>query len=226
MVAVLAVSGCASVSPPVEPSMRPAELPAGNYWWYLRFRMEWLEGNPPAWHTDLLLADLVVRPVLELHRADIALWRFHRRAARDSAGHQFSFIFYATPETARDVYAEIDASPALGLARAGGRVTAVLQDDPLHPSRPERADTSDPAWSAALRTAWPDYLMGASRMWLSLVSQLAAPPPPAAASFKELDDAYVRADAAVTAVWREEGRHAFLHHLNALFGYEPLQMRF
>ena len=158
--------------------MRPAELPAGNYWWYLRFRMEWLEGNPPAWHTDLLLADLVVRPVLELRRADITLWRVHRRAARDAAGHQFSFIFYATPETARDVFAEIEASPALGMARAGGRVTAVLQDDPLHPSRPERADTSDPAWSAALRTAWPDYLMGASRMWLSLVSQLAAPPAP------------------------------------------------
>ncbi len=226
IVMLVAASGCASVSPPVEPPARSAELPAESYWWYLRFRMEWPEGEPPAWHTDLMLADLVVRPVLERRQADIALWRFHRRAARDAAGHQFSFIFYASPATARSVFEDVSSSPALGLARAAGRVTAVLQDDPLHPSRPAPADTSDPAWSAALRSAWPDYLMGASRMWLALVSQHAAPPPASPASFEEMDAAYARADAAVTVVWRDEGRHAFLHHLNALFGYEPLQMRF
>ena len=226
IVLLVSASGCASVRLPVETPVRPAQLSAGGYWWYLRFRVEWPEGKPPAWHTDLMLADRVVRPVLERRQADIALWRFHRRAARDGAGHQFSFIFYASPATARGVFEDVGASPALGLAQAAGRVTAVLQDDPLHPSRPAPADTSDPAWSAALRSAWPDYLMGASRMWLALVSQHADPPPESPASFTEVDAAYRRADAAVTAVWHDEGRHAFLHHLNALFGYEPLQMRF
>jgi hypothetical protein len=224
---LLALSGCAAVTPAVDsPAVRPAVPSADAFWWYLRFRMDWPEGKPPAWHMDLLLADQVVRPVLERRQADIALWRFHRRAARDGAGHQFSFIFYASPATARGVFEDVGASPALGLAQAAGRVTAVLQDDPLHPSRPAPADTSDPAWSAALRSAWPDYLMGASRMWLALVSQHADPPPESPASFTEVDAAYRRADAAVTAVWHDEGRHAFLHHLNALFGYEPLQMRF
>ncbi len=227
LVWLLAASGCAAVTPAVEsPAARPAEPSAGAFWWYLRFRMDWPEGKPPAWHMDLLLADQVVRPVLERRQAGITLWRFHRRAARDAAGHQFSFIFYATPETARNVFAEVDASPALGLARASGRVIAVLQDDLVNPSRPGRGDTGDPAWPAALRTAWPDYLMGASRTWLSLVSQMAAPSPSAASDFAETEGAYARANASVTAVWREEGRHAFLHHLNALFGYEPLQMRF
>ena len=226
IVLLVSASGCASVRLPVETPVRPAQLSAGSYWWYLRFRVEWPEGKPPAWHTDLMLADRVVRPVLERRQADIALWRFHRRAARDGAGHQFSFIFYASPATARGVFEDVGASPALGLAQAAGRVTAVLQDDPLHPSRPAPADTSDPAWSAALRSAWPDYLMGASRMWLALVSQHADPPPESRAGFTEVDAAYARADAAVTAVWRDEGLHAFLHHLNALFGYEPLQMRF
>ncbi len=27
---------------------------------------------------------------------------------------------------------------------------------------------------------------------------------------------------AVDDMWRQEGRHAFLHHLNAVFGYQPL----
>lgn len=224
---LLALSGCAAVTPAVDsPAVRPAVPSADAFWWYLRFRMDWPEGTPPAWHMDPLLADQVVRPVLERRQADIALWRFHRRAARDGAGHQFSFIFHATPETARNVFAEVGASPALGSARAAGRVAAVLQDDPLNPSRPGRGDTGDPAWSAALRTAWPDYLMGASRAWLSLVSQMAASVPPAASDFADVEAAYKDANASVTAVWREEGRHAFLHHLNALFGYEPLQMRF
>jgi hypothetical protein len=223
---VLAALGCVSVGPPVGIPSPHAALPGGASWWYLRFRMEWPEGRPPMWHTDLLLADQVVRPVLERRGTDIALWRFHRRAARDGAGHQFSFIFYASPETARAVFTDIDASAALRLARASGRVAAVDADDPDHPSRPGRADTSDPAWSPALRDAWPYYLMGASRMWLDLVSQLASPPAEADAGFADWDAAYARADTAVTAVWQAEGRHAFLHHLNALFGYEPLPLRF
>jgi hypothetical protein len=227
LVCMLAAYGCAAVTPALEPpAARPAAQSADAFWWYLRFRMDWPEGKPPAWHMDLLLADQVVRPVLERRRADLSLWRFHRRAARDAAGHQFSFIFYATPETARNVFEEVDASAVLGSALAAGRVAAVLQDDPMNPSRPGRGDTGDPAWSAALRTAWPDYLMGASRMWLSLVSQMAASPPPAASGFVQMEDVYARANASVAAVWREEGRHAFLHHLNALFGYEPLLMRF
>jgi len=215
-------AGPAAVNPP-EAGQFPAAS-AGEGWWYLRFRMQWPEGQPPAWETDLLIADGVVRPVLERHTAEIPLWRFHRRAARDAAGHQFSFIFYASPETARAVFAETEGTPALQLARASGRVIAVVADDPAGPLRTGIGDTSDAAWSPALRDAWPHYLMGASRMWLDLVSRLV--PKPAGSGFGELEAAYTHADAAVTAVWREEGRHALLHHLNALFGYEPLEMRF
>jgi hypothetical protein len=61
-------------------------------------------------------------------------------------------------------------------------------------------------------------------MWLELVSQLARDEEPtgAALSFDQLDGRYASAGAAITTLWQNEGRHAFLHHLNALFGYEPI----
>lgn len=55
-------------------------------WWYIRFRLNWLKGEEPLWYPDLLLADRVVGPVLDARRAEIPLWRFHRRAACDGAG--------------------------------------------------------------------------------------------------------------------------------------------
>jgi hypothetical protein len=225
LVLALTAAGCASVSPSGE-TPRPLVESAESGWWVLRFKIDWPEGQAPSWHTDLLLADRVVRPVLERRAAEIVLWRFHRRAARDAAGHQFSFLFYAPPGTAGVMLAEIESSQDLRLARAAGRVTAVVSDDPLQTLRVGQGATSDPTWSAALQHAWPHYLMGASRMWLELVSQLADPPTGPAASFADLDAAYAAANAAVSDVWRTEGRHAFLHHLNALFGYEPLLLRF
>jgi hypothetical protein len=110
------------------------------------------------------------------------------------------------------------------LAKASGRVTAVVCDDPSAALRPAVADTSDPSWSAPLRQAWPFYMMGASQMWLDLVCEMARGDHATGAplSFDELDKRYAGASAEITALWQNEGRHAFLHHLNALFGYEPI----
>jgi hypothetical protein len=224
MAAILA--GCASwPAPPTVPVLRPAPAPAADSaWWYARFRVDWPEDADPAWHTDVLLAHRVVKPVLDQHRQDISLWRFHRRAARDGAGHQFSFIFFASPETATRVYSAISDHPTLQLARSSGRIIAVISDDTAIVSRPAIADTSDPAWSAPLRQAWPHYMMGASQTWLDLISAMAysEPNPEVLYTFAELDHHYAGINASITTLWQNEGRHAFLHHLNALFGYEPI----
>jgi hypothetical protein len=34
---------------------------------------------------------------------------------------------------------------------------------------------------------------------------------------------YKEVEESVTEAWKKEGRHAYLHHLNAMFGYEPLR---
>ena len=222
----LIVAGCTSVSaPPVVALPRTTTAPLShNSWWYVRFRMEWPDHADPAWHMDLLIADQIVKPSLDRHSQDIAVWRFHRRAARDEAGHQFSFIFFAAAGTAASVFSEISAHPVLAQARAADRITAILCDDPGSGSRPGIADASDPVWSAPLRRAWPYYLMGASQMWLDLISQLARDEASTdvVLNFDQLDERYAGTGAAITSLWQNEGRHAFLHHLNALFGYEPI----
>ena len=126
---------------------------AAQGWWYVRFRLAWPEGTEPAWYRDLILADRVVRPALADNRDAISLWRVHRRAARDGAGHRFSFIFRSTPATAARVYPEIRTNPTLEALQRRGVVTSVSYDDLSRIERPGIADTSDPAWSPQMRTA-------------------------------------------------------------------------
>ena len=35
-------------------------------------------------------------------------------------------------------------------------------------------------------------------------------------------EVYARLNDRLCGIWQQQGRHAFLHHLNALFGYVPL----
>ena len=153
LAAAVFITACTTVPRPpsaVFPySAAPAAADSG--WWYARFRMHWPEDADPAWHLDLLTAHRVIKPVLESHSQDIHLWRFHRRAARDASGHQFSFVFFASSETARKIYTEISQSGSLKLARSSGRILEVAYDDPTTVSRPAISDTSDPNWSAPLR---------------------------------------------------------------------------
>ena len=89
-------------------------------WWYARFRMKWPENTEPSWHIDLLVAHKIIAPVLYGNMADISLWRFHRRAARDAEGHQFSVTFYSSPETADQIFSSLKADKFLKKIKAFG----------------------------------------------------------------------------------------------------------
>jgi hypothetical protein len=43
-----------------------------------------------------------------------------------------------------------------------------------------------------------------------------------ALSLDEYEEFYKEVNATITSLWENNGRHAFLHHLNALFGYQPV----
>ncbi len=211
------------VPAPVKEGMQPSQ----NGWWYARFAMNWPPDKGPSWCLDLLLAHLVVSPVLNQYGNEIVLWRFHRRAVRDQAGHQFSFIFYAPPETAREVFAMLQGNSWLKAIKDRGLVIRDTYDETDTISRPNLEDTSDRHWSPPIQKSWPFYIMGVSEMWLNLIREVASP----AADDKapsNLDDAlalYERVNTSLEQMWQEEGQHAFLHHLNAIFGYQPLMVR-
>ncbi len=174
---------------------------------------------------DLYLAHQVILPKLEQNKQDIYLWRFHRRAARDGAGRQFSFIFYSSPQTAQNIFNTLKTDPLVNDLKSAGLLAKDVYDDPAKSTLPNIEDTGDKNWPASIQKTWPYYIMGASQMWLNLIAEIAAEKladDPAPSSIEEIEAFYQQVDETITDLWQKEGRHAFMHHLNALFEYEPL----
>ena len=223
---MMVVAGCSLTTSGRIPEQvaPPPEIASTEGWWFARFRLQWPEEEPVNWHWDLLIAHKIIAPTLEQFKGDIRLWRFHRRAARDLAGHQFSFIFYASAETAYQIFDALRSNELLAEMKLSGMVIADIYDQPDKIGKPGIGDTSDPNWPSAIQKSWPFYIMGASQMWLNLINETVAdmPPPAAALSLAENEQLYKEVNAIITSLWETNGQHAFLHHLNALFGYEPI----
>lgn len=221
---MLMISSCTSVTPAGEPGLgnKSDETGSGQGWWYASFRFAWPEGSRPQWYRDVMVAHRVIAPVLDEFHGQIKLWRIHRRAGRDGAGHRFSFIFYSEADTARQIYDTIEADPDLTLFRDIGMVTQVQFDDPSIIRRPNLQDTSDPAWPKSIQKNWPWYIQGVSEMWLALVNDLAQ---------KFTNDSleaegYLMVQKSLNHLWAHNARHAFLHHLNAVYAYQPFMTQY
>jgi hypothetical protein len=227
VVLVMVFLGCATTGPGKSAEMikpPPAEIASSDGWWSARFQIHWPPEEEPAWHMDLLIAHKIIAPVLLQYQDRIRLWRFHRRAVRDGTGHQFSFIFYASAETAFQVFDILRSNALLTKMANSGRIIAEVYDNPDRITKPRVKDTSDPNWPSSVQKSWPYFIMGVSQMWLNLISETVADLPTADASLSldEYEQFYIEVNATVTLLWEINGRHAFLHHLNALFGYKPV----
>ncbi|MBU0675688.1 MAG: hypothetical protein KJ950_13685 [Proteobacteria bacterium] len=195
------------------------------YWWRAKFINALDEDEEPRWVSDLMVADLVIEPVIVEYASTLALWRFHRRAVHDANGHIFSFIFYADRQTAAEVFAMIERSPDLARLIQHGLIEKYVGDLGEENDRTNPGATSDGKWSVPLQEVWPAYIMGASVTWLGLINQFFNASGAAEQDFDELVGDYEKVNMALGTLWREEGQHAFLHHLNALFGYEPMLLK-
>jgi hypothetical protein len=193
-------------------------------WWYARFRIQWPEKTEPSWHIDLLLAHKLLSPILYTYKSEITLWRFHRMATRDSEGHQFSLIFYATPRTASGIFNTIQSDPLLIKLKRSGAIIQDVYDDTDNNTAPNIGDRSDPHWNPAIRESWPHFIMGVCQMWLTLITIIAenTPQTKKITSLSKMIDFYRRVNDTITKLWRDQGSHALLHHLNAIYGYEPV----
>lgn len=225
VVAILLAGGCAAPAPktdwqvPVDDAT--AAGAAARRWYSTCFRFTDRAQGRPEWALDLLVADRVAGPALEAHAGDIALWRFHRRAAPDPAGHQFTLLAFTSPDTADALRARFEADPTLARLREAGWLGAVLHGCRADQAKPAPGATSDPAWDASIQASWPWFIMGVSASWLELVRAIARDIPP-----DEADPlpGYRAIDARIERLWADQGQHAYLHHLSAVFGYRPLKI--
>lgn len=226
---VFGLWGCASLSPVMDAGetraqdqSTPGSLPEGEGWWYARFHIDWPEGEGARWHMGTLIGGEVIAPIFDEYYRDVLIWRIHRRASRDGHEHVFSFIFYSTPQGAQRIYAAIQNHAVVRSLLDSGRLTKVTVDDVTRITRPNIEDTSDAGWPISVQMTWPALMMGASRMWLDLVSELASDE----SDIDDLEARYRKVQDDLTGIWREEGQHAVLHHLNAVYAYQPLLIRY
>jgi hypothetical protein len=193
-------------------------------WWYARYRMKWPEGTEPPWHIDLLMAHKIIAPVLSRYDKSIVLWRFHRRAARDAEGHQFSLTFYSSPDAAELIFSALRTDRLLRRMKKAGVVIEDIYDDTRKIISPNIEDTSDGNWAPPIRKSWPFFIMGVCRMWLALIDEIknSIPEEQKTTSLKKTLLSYSKVNQAISGLWRDQGSHSLLHHLNALFGYEAV----
>jgi len=107
---------------------------------------------------------------------------------------------------------------------SAGRIIKEVYDIPDRITKPGIKHTSDPSWPALIQKSWPYYIEGVSQMWLNLIAETVAAMPTADVplSLDEYEALYKEVNATIISLWENNGRHAYLHHLNALFGYKPL----
>jgi hypothetical protein len=84
------------------------------------------------------------------------------------------------------------------------------------------ADTSDPVWPAEIRASWPLFMMGASQMWLAQIEMIKQGTP----EEKGMAQRYKSIQEQITELWQQQGQHALMHHLSALYAYQPVAIRF
>ena len=231
---VLLIYGCATTTNiPINSVVTGSthNLPPGlmvidnSFWWKCKFIIYWPKDEEPDWGIDHLLAHAVVSPVLSQYSDKIPYWRFHRRATRDKSGHMFSFIFYSDPSTASSVFSAINKNEVLKTSVENNLVEKVYMSDTENPKLQSISATSDPNWSPELQKYWPSFIMGVSSIWLGLIIEDMKYSSQTSDDIHLLLEKYRQINLNITDKWREEGQHAFLHHLSAIFGYQPMIIR-
>ena len=199
-----------------------------NYWWYVRFKMVWDNRSDQVdFSRNLIIAHQIINPVLNSYDEQIKLWRVHRRAVNDSAGHQFSFIFYAPANTAELIFEQVRNHPVSKQLIQHQILQKIYTTSTKQTRRPNIEDTSDKHWTKSIQKSWPYYIMGVSILWLDLLNQEAIKINlDSTQSIESQMQQYQNIHISLTEQWKSHAKHAYFHHISGIFGYEPIEVRY
>jgi hypothetical protein len=198
------------------------DKPAEKGWWEIGFHRLHGDNEDVQWQYDTFIAHQILKPIIKGNQ-ELTLWRFHRRASSDKAGHRFGFIFYANRKVGETIYQSVNDHPTVKALLSTSHVERLSFYDINQELRSDIENTSDGKWPIELQKTWPYFIMGVSQTWLGLVEYYYAE-----LDLSEeagLDDqltAFKEVSASIDLLWKQNGSHAFLHHLNALFAYQEL----
>lgn len=227
LLGVSLLSGCSTLTAqhgdsPIKPLFKAEALPEGR-WRIFCINMPFDPEQTTRWSLDALIMDQVLAPELYREKEHIALWRFHRRSANDQAGHRLRFLVYANADSLQRIETSLQGNALLDSLQAA-KLTRNLKSDcgGFNTDSSDIAATSDPHWSPELQAAWPYFAMGVSATLLDLIEQERKKFPVQERTLDEMLALYDHIQQSIDALWLKEGQHGFLHHLNALFAYQPI----
>jgi hypothetical protein len=220
----LVLISCSTGKPSYETDLSLSEKPQ-SVWSRVKFRLTWPEGEELDFSYDLLIADQILRPINETFGEQIELWRFHRRAARDGAGHQFSFIYYSPLAVSNQIETAVQNSYIVEQLQSKGVLESLIFVSGSKPTSEKIEATSDSQWPIEIQKSWPSFIQGVSQSWLDLIAQEKNKKP----GFEMTDihvmvEYYQDINKSIVDKWGKYGRHAYFHHLNAVFGYSPVYL--
>jgi hypothetical protein len=193
-------------------------------WWSARFHLHWDDGEEPDLSLDLLIADQVIRPMLLQMGEQVVYWRFHRRARRDSSGHQFTLHFFSSREVAQKIFSKLRENQVLNQLLACEVIERIRFDTTETESLRPFHSLNDKRWSEPMQQSWIWFAQGVSATWLQIVTEFRMSEGGLPQDVQEMRVFYQAISDRVLKLWKHEGKVAFLHHLNALFGYGPVEV--
>jgi len=206
-------------------------------WWRLMFKINTIpkyassvfEGEGLAtrrdvdWWIDLFIIDMIIRPLVKKEKFDE--WRLHRRWAQDESGHICSLLVKCSPGMAKKLVRAIEQSKYFKILKKSK--TFFRDFDCL--IQPPNADE----FPDEITACWPIFMQGVSTFFLAYIEELhkklkdqKVEKPTTASTLVGYRSYYKEMNGYLGSHWHWYGCHAFFHHINAIFGYEHLQVQF
>jgi hypothetical protein len=186
--------------------------------------------SPPQSWIDFYLLDQIIRPLTQARLANDT-WNIHRRwGVRD--GHQFKFSCFADRGVATDGDHFVRSLPAWQTYR--DRIAQWQPEADRYRFQPLTAQTDDWRvwenwWPTECLPSWSFFIHGVSRTLLELIEDvrqsraLVAPNP---TDVQACEEFYRHVERLVQEFWSRYGQDVYLHHINAVFGYDAVNCRF
>lgn len=195
---------------------------------FINIKISWPEYEEPNWYVDLIIANEIISPILTKYESMIKFWRFHRRADRRSGRHIFSFYFIAEKQICEKIKKSIKEKKIFKELINEGLIEK-LPDGRLLDAFYKRMFIVA-KWPDGIKDAWSYFILGASKTLLRLIKEFydfnfrEYPEEEKPKSIGDMIILYKTISYQLSMHWKEYGNNLYLHHLNSLFAYEPVDI--
>jgi hypothetical protein len=192
-------------------------------WWHLWFQIK----QPPQDQGiaypifDLIIAHKLIKPEIDKYENSILSWHFFRRWDKDEAGHVFSFYFYCSEKIKNEICLDIEDNNVYKILK---NLDLIIKKDCVEKPKDKSGNYIWDNWPRSVNKNFPLFIHSISKYWLDLIDEIKEFIPVSKMdpqTFEEIQLYYQQIEANLNNEWLYRGSHFTLHHISAIFGYQP-----